>query len=210
MPTESLAIIYNLEKILVCKIPHFSELSPGTHALGAIPMRSWPGLDRFIIESRAQIADTASETVYNPQSAREFDLHYVLHGPPPRVVTVTVPINTGDNSGDEHVYEPDELPALKQEVVVVEKYGEKTTELRCHKELYFDMTWSREGVQYMAMPLKNLPLRGPNNIICMSVSREEFKRLTPQMDMDEASGRVVFWGCDEHRRETKILVGNLV
>jgi hypothetical protein len=200
MPAENLAIIYNVKHILACKIPNFLGLSPGTHLTSARPMWSWPGL---ALPNKMTSNFTAhSEIVYDPYSAQEFDIYYV-DTLTPQVVTVTVPINIDDN---DDVSELGGLPALKQESAVIEQgrngRGGSTKGLHV-RELPGD------EITYMVIPLKNLALRNQGNALWMSVPCNGFEE-GQQMDVDEATGRVVLWGRDASAKETTVFVGSLV
>ena len=210
MPTENLVIVHNTENIFMCKIPNFLGLSPGTHSTSMTPMWSWPGLDRS--ERGTQCMVPCSEAVHDPHSAREFDLYYVA-GYISKVITITVAISTCNNDDDDHTLEPGGLGGLqmvKQESTVIEDCSEGLGANDCStKGLHVRRLIRGNEVTYVVVPLKNLPSRSPGHALWLSVSREGFKH-DPQMDIDEATGRVVCWGRDTVGRGIKVFVGNLV
>jgi hypothetical protein len=206
LPTENLAIVYSTETILACKIPDFSSLSPGNNPTSMEKTWSWPGLGQSDDWAENQLTYTASEPIYDQRSAREFELYYAF-GAASRVTTVTVPINTGE---DDHALKPGELPALKQVSTVIEDGREGRDTFGCgSKALHVRRLSGSDGKTYVVVPLKNLPLRGSGEAIWMFVHREELDR-DPQLDIDEASGRVIIWGWDLVAQETKVFIGDLV
>ena len=206
MPTENLAIVYNTKDILACKIPIFSDLSPGTHTMNARPMWSWPGLDRY---ERDNISCMTNKIIHDPQSAKELDLYYV-DKTTSQVTTVTVPINTGDDNDDANqAPELGGLPALGRESTFIEEgwpgWGAYDC---CNKGLHVRRFLSNQ-ITYVIVPLKNLALRSPGDALWMSVDHEGFEGL--MVDVDEAGGRVILSGDrDRSTQETRIFVGNLV
>ena len=205
MPAENLAIIYSAEHILACKIPNFLGLSPGTHLTSMRPMWSWPDVGHP--NERSSDFIPYSETVYDPRSAQAFDLYYV-HKSISQVITVTVPINTGD--GHSHVSELGGLPALKQEFAVVKENRNGTVATyNCSTKGLHVRRLPGDGITYMVVPLKNLALGSQGNALWMTVPCNEFEK-GQRMDVDEATGRVVFWGRDADAKETTVFVGSLV
>ena len=195
-----------METILACKIPDFSGLSPGNNPASIKQMWSWPGLGQSDEWAWDRLTYTASESVYDPHSARAFDLYYVS-GAASQVTTVTVPINTDE---DDPALKPGELPALKQESTVIEdgREGRDTFGCGC-KALHVRRLSGSDGETYVVVPLKKPPLRGSGGALWMFVHREELD-LNPQLDIDEATGRVVIWGWDMAAQETRVFIGSLV
>ena len=62
------------------------------------------------------------------------------------------------------------------------------------------------------MPLDDLFLGGGREALWMSVTYKELRdcKKTVDMDMDEATGRVIIWGWEMCTYETKVFVGDLV
>jgi hypothetical protein len=143
-----------------------------------------------------------SEVLYDPLSARKFNLYYIHKGSKALVVTVTISI---DANGDE-------LCILKQEPTVVPDHVGSPDALSPHKGLYFDKSCRDGGVQFLAMPLRHLTPQGPSRALRMFLSYKEFKWVSQanEIDVDEASGRVIIWGWDRKSQEAKIFVGDLV
>ena len=147
------------------------------------------------------------EVLYDPLTAQEFNLYYSFRIPTSQVVTVTVPINAAyDNLASKSA----ELPAPKQNTALVQCHVETAD---CQKGLYFGKSCKKDGVHLLVMPLKDIALRGPEKALRMFVSWEEFEQPARQMvevDMDEATGRVVVWLWDRDTRAVKIFFGDLV
>ena len=202
MPAENLVIVYNHERIFGCKIPNFLDLSPGTHTTSVRSTWSWPGLVRS--DEIVWDPGTYSEAIYDPHSAREIDLYYV-EAFASEVVTVTVPIDTcGGNDGD-HPSELSGLPALKQESSLIDDGEERWGTCDRSKGLYFRRLYEFGGVTHMVVPL-----RSPGNSLWMFLPQERPDQGS-KMDIDEATGRVIFWRWDtDERATTRIVVGNLV
>lgn len=200
VPTESLAVIYRPDNILVGKIPEFSGLPSGTSPMTATPIRV---PNQFGDAGWLPVTHMTSETLYDPLSAKEFDLYYINKGNRSVVVAVTIPVDVIDDGP---------LPVLKQESTVVPDHLKAPDAFSPQKGLYFDKAWKDGGVHYLVMPLKNLASQGPRKALRMFVSRGEFKQASEanEMDVDEATGRVIIWGWDRKAQETKIFVGDLV
>ena len=204
MPTENLAIVYNAKDILACKIPIFSDLSPGTHTVNARPIWSWPGLDRY---ERDNISCMTNEIIHDPHSVQGLDLYYI-DKTTSQVITVTVPINTDDDEANQ-APEPGGLPALERESMFIgEGWPGWGTYDCCNKGLHVRRFFSNE-LTYVVVALKNLASRSLGDVLWMSVDHEGFEG--PMVDVDEASGRVILSGDrDRNTQETRIFVGNLV
>ncbi|KAF9653264.1 hypothetical protein BDM02DRAFT_3265514 [Thelephora ganbajun] len=204
IPTERLMILYNSRQILGCKIPNFSTLSLGVNPTSATPMWNWSGLEWFKI----RVSYMASEATYNPPSSQEFNLYYVCRRPNFKVITVTIPINTGDDSASE----PIKLPAVKQRSTFVQNHARHPGEHSCQKGLHFDKACRSDGVRYLIAPLKDIASEGLRRALGVFVSYKELSRLSQafEIDMDEATGRVVIWGRNKDASETKVFVGDLV
>jgi len=71
-----------------------------------------------------------------------------------------------------------------------------------------------DKLDILVIPLDDLVLEDGRGALRMLVSYKElkfkFRPLTIEMDMDEATGRVIIWGWDKNAYETKIFVGDLV
>lgn len=117
MPTEILAIIYLQYQSLTLgrKIPSFSDLS------------SWRQEQCGLGQSgQTLVACTTNEVVYDPHSARKFDLYYIVEGRTtlgPEVITVTIPINGSDPNDDGCAGKPDKLPAFNQKSTYIGNQG---------------------------------------------------------------------------------------
>ena len=75
------------------------------------------------------------------------------------------------------------------------------------------MNVARQGdADILVTPLDDLVLEGGRGTLRMSVLRKEFDECSAitEVDMDEATGRVVMWGWDKRTCETKVFVGDLV
>lgn len=142
-----------------------------------------------------------SEALYGPHSAREFDLYYLERSFMWRVTTLTIPIDPGDNqipihstTVPLHVLDPD-TPFF-------------------HKRLYFYKSCEDDGALYLVAPLKDFALRDQVKVLRMFVSREEFEKVLDsevnEIDVDEATGRVIIWRWDSEAQEVKLFVGDLV
>jgi len=215
IPTESLAIIYNTQHILAYRIPNFSRLSVGVNLSNATPMWYWPGLDLVGENISVFVSYTTSEALHDPPSAQEVNLHYVckdrLVQAEPFVITVTIPINT---TNDEFASNPTEPPTLKQKTTPVENHGRRSAGFSCQKGLHSDKALLVDKLDILVTPLDDLVLESGRGVLRMFVSYKElgfkFRPLTIEMDMDEATGRVIIWGWDKDAYETKVFVGDLV
>ena len=210
MPTENLAILYSAESIIAHKIPNFSDLSPDTRLRSAEPIWSLRHLGHPNWRAPSPGAYTASETIYHPHPTREFKLYYA-DGFPPQVITIAVPINLGDDDVGTHIPNLGGLPALKQEVATITAHRSGWGPVFYNKGQYFRRFPGTEAnkVTFMVVPLKNVCLRGLGGAFWMLVPSEGPNQ-DLEMDMDEVTGRVVFWGQDAVKRETKVFIGNLV
>ena len=210
IPTESLAVIYNNEHVLACKIPSFSALSPGVNITPMEPKWTWPGLDPHDIGFWISLYFITSEALYEPFSALELNLYYASEEIASQVITVTLPINAGY---DDLAPEPADLPVLKQNSTTVEGYGRGLEVPFCLKGLFFTKT-AREGggVRFLVTPLKDLALHGPRRALKVSVPHRELGGASQsiEIDMDEATGRVVIWGWDKEAREAVVVIGDIV
>ena len=205
-------IVYNTGHILAYEIPHFSSLSFGVNLSSMTPMWYWPGPDVMDQDIRILVSYTTCETLYDPSSAQEFNLHYVCRGriveAGPFTVTVTIPINAKDDSTSKSI----ELPALKRKSTPAQSHGWSPAGFSCQKGLHSDVTLLDDALDILITPLDDLGLEGGRGALRILLSYEELGCL-PQaigVDMDEATGRVVIWGLDENLRDTKVFVGDLV
>ena len=211
IPTESLVVIYNTENILACKIPSFSSLSPGVNRMRATPMWSWSGLGSFDDTAWISTTHMASEVLYDPLSTRKFNLYYLENGIPSKVVVVTIPTTANDH-GDP-TSSSGGSPALSQRTIGLIKHFEALSGLSFHKGLYVSKAHENDAVCYAIGSLKGLTTQTRERVLRMSVPRKEFGGAVPQaeeMDMDEATGRVIIWGWDREVQGTKVFVGDLV
>ena len=161
------------------------------------------GPDQFGQIGWLPVTHLASEVLYDPLSAREFDLYYINRGNQSVLVTVTIPIDADVDGG--HSFS-------KQESTTVLNQLQSPDAFSFHKGLYFDMAWKDGGVHYLVMPLKNLASNGPSKALRMFLSHGEFKQVSEakEIDVDEATGRVIVWRWDRKAQETRIFVGDLV
>jgi hypothetical protein len=174
-------------------------------------MWSWTGLNQFNRTARAPVYRTTSEVVYDPLSAREFDIYY---GTSLQVTTVTVPINTsyGYGDGDGLASKSDRLPVLKREVAITQGNAEGPGSSSYIEGFHIVKADKDHGAYFVVTPLKGLTSEGPRKVLRMFVSRERFEQISDptEMAIDEATGRVVIWVWDRNALETKIFIGDLV
>ena len=172
----------------------------------------WSGPDRPDDYTELLVNHMASETLYDPPFTQELNLHYVYRtrdwAARVFVVTVTIPINAKDNVFSE----PTEPPTLRKKSTPVRGHGPGSFGLFFQKGLHSDITFQGDELDILATPLDDLVLEGGRGALRMTVSYKEFRDCTMsvEMDMDEATGRVVVWTWDVDARETKIFVGDLV
>ena len=173
------------------------------------PMWTWPGLDQYGTYLWASLSSMTSEVLYDPLSAQEFNLYYVSEGITSQVITVTLPINA---SYDDPAPESVDLPVLKQNLTVVESHGRGLEVPFCLKGLFFDKSREGDGVRFLVMPMKDLALHGPRRALQIFVSCKELGRASQliEINMDEATGRVVIWGWDKEAREAVVFIGDVV
>ena len=195
-------VTYNTRNILTYKIPDFSCLSAGVNHTNATPMRIRSGLERFDETSWSLITYMASETIHDPLSAREFDLYYARRGIDSRVVTLTIPIDISD----------DEVPIPRIRSAIIPKNVGGSDALSFYKDLYFDKAYKDDGVYYLVVPLKSLVLQGLSKALRMFMPCEEFEQISQahEVEMDEATGRVIAWGWNYETQEAEVFVGDLV
>lgn len=214
VPTESLAIVYNTQHILAYKIPNFSRLSPGVNPSNEVPMWYRPGLDpeRSHDRSWVRVSYVTGETLYDPPTAQGFNLHYVFREcnaqPEPRAITVTIPIDINDDPASG----PTEPPTLRRKLTSIRHHLKDSTEFSCQKGLHFEKAFLTEGLDILVTRLDDLTLEGGGEALRMFVryKRLGYRPRTIEIDMDETTGRVVFWGWDKDAYETKVFVGDLV
>lgn len=205
-------IIYNTQHILAREIPDFSGLPLGVNLSSETPMWHWPGLDLVDEMIWTLVSYMTSETLYDPPSAQQFSLHYVCkrHGiqEKPFAITVTVPINTGGDSASKSTGPP----ALKQKSTPLQTHRWGSVGFSCRKGLHLDKALQSDKFHILVTPLDDLVLEGGRKALRMFVPYKELKHFsqTIEMDMDEATGRVIIWGWDKDAYETKIFVGDLV
>ena len=148
------------------------------------------------------------EVLYDPPYTREFNLHYVCNGyvqAESFAITITMPISTeGDFAS--------EPPALKQKSTPIPSHGLDSFGFSCRKGLHSDTTSQGSKLDILVTPLDDLILEGGRGALRMTVSYRELTNhtRTTEVDMDEATGRVVIWGWDRDTGETKVLVGDWV
>ena len=195
IPTESLAVLYYPEDILTCKIPDFSSLSPGRNLMTATPVPIVRPMDWI------SISHMASEPIYDPLSARRLDLYYLHKGNSSRVILITIPLESGVSLRREG------LRTIRDDA-----NGPITLPLHKGFHLKFEKTCDNKGAYFVVMTLKNLSTHDPRIFLRVFVSDEEFEQVSQasEIDMDEATGRMIIWGWDEGAEETKVFVGDLV
>lgn len=203
LPTESLLVAYNSGNVLAYKIPSFSNLSPGVHRTRAIQMHSWPALDRT---PRSPLTHTASEALYNQISVQKFGLYFLERSSTSRVITVTVPINIWD-------YDDPAAPIPKQESTIVRTGVGILDGIFLDKGLYFSKTSKSGSVDYLISPLRDLASGEQGKALRISISREDLSQdlsLPSEIDIDEATGRVVICAWDKRAQQSKLFVRDLV
>lgn len=166
-------------------------------------MRSWPALDRM---SWSSLTHTASETLYDQLSVQKFDLYFHERADMSRVITVTVPINIWD-------YDDLAAPTPKQESTIVRTHVEASDAISLDKGLYFSRTCKGGRVDYLVSPLRGIASGEQEKVLRISISREDLSRaisLPSEIDIDEATGRVVMCAWDKRAQEPKIFVRDLV
>ena len=157
-----------------------------------------------------------SEPIHNPLSAHELNvsLYYASRGATSPVLTVTVPINTSDH---DPFSESTELPVPKEHLTIHDHANGSDLPI-CRNGLYFDKVRVGDhfGVDFLVMPLRDFAPQGQNQKpFRVFVSYEEdlggrTGMQTIEIDMDEATGRVVIWGWEPEAQETRVFVGDLV
>ena len=175
----------------------------------------WPGLNRANLDPNAcYISYMTSEALCDPSSSQGANRHFACKErvalTDPFAVTVIIPTNTNDVIASE-------LPVFKQRTTPIRNYERPSVGLSYRKGLHSEKALlgnKRDILDILVTPLDDLTLDGGRGGIRMSVSCEELKVKSPpspiEMDMDEATGRVVIWGWDRVAAETKIFVGDLV
>jgi hypothetical protein len=207
-------IVYNTQHILACKISNFSRLSPGVNLANEAPMRYWPGLDPEQVGDRSwiRVSYMTGEALYDPTTAQEFNLHYVCRERNPQsehsAITVTIPISANDEPASGST----EPSTLKQKSTSIRHHLRDSVGFSCQKGLHFEKAFSTEGLDILVTRLDDLALVGRGEALRMSVRYKGlgYRPRTIEIDMDEATGRVVFWGWDKDADETKVFVGDLV
>lgn len=172
-------------------------------------MWSWPGLDLSVgMDFQTYMT---SEVIYDPLSAREFDLYFIRRGWTTQMVTVTIPIDLSDDDKDDSSSKSDELPVLKQEPTLGQNSEPWDSAATLYQNgLYIGGDCEVGGSSYLVAPLKVLASRGPRMLLRLFVSHEELPGVSQEVEIDEATGRVVIWEWDMKARETKMVVGDLV
>ena len=183
------------------------------------PTWNWPIPYRLHNRADLLVHCITSETLSSPPSAQEFNLHYVctvrsevVFGHPkalPFVLTIAVPINAEDDSA----HESTGSPALEEKLDGFLTYGqERTVGPLCRKGLYSDIFPHSDQIDILVTPLDDFFLEGRREPLWMFVSYKGLNDCseTIDMDMDEATGRVVIWGWEESAHETKVFIGDLV
>ena len=173
-------------------------------------MWSWPGLDQIDSHIWIQVSYMTSEALYDPPSAQAFNIHYICRRIVLQAITVTIPTNTDDDFAPEST-EPLEL---KQKSTPVQGHirGQRSGGFSCRKGLHSDLAVQGDKINILVTPLDDLVLEDGRGALRMTVPFKEFRHCsqTIEMDMDEATGRVVIWGWDKDAYETRIFVGDLV
>jgi len=201
-------IVYNTWHIFAYEIPSFSNLSLGINLSCAMLIWYWPGPDGV---DENWVSYMTSEALYDPPSTQEFYLHYFCQErvaySDPFTVTLTVPTNL------KRAYELAELPGFKQKSTPVRQHGRNSVGFSCQKGLHFDKALQGGRIDILATPLDDLVLEGGRRALRVPVPYEEHRShpvRNVEVDMDEATGRVVVWRWDGNACETKIFVGDLV
>jgi len=212
IPTQSQVIMYDTEHIIAYEVPNFSSVPSGVNRLGLEPKWGWPGPDRLNWDIWMDLSYKTGEASYDPLSGQEFNLHYVCGPKFSRselfVITVTIPIDTGDNFARKSI----ELPPLEEKSTSIQ-YHKDSGWISSRKGLHFDIVVGDDlKLDILVTPLTDLGSEGGGKTLRMLVSFEELKDSlgTIEMDMDEATGRVVIWRWDPLERESKIFIGDLV
>ena len=203
-------VVYNTRHILAYKIPDFSSLSLGVNLSDVTPAHHWSGPDLTYEAARNMVLYTTSEALYDPPSTREFNLHYICGGRPrvePFTITVTIPINIEDDFAPKLTE-----PAPKQKLTRIQSHEWDSVRPSCRKGLHSNVALRGGKIDILVTPLDDLVLEGGRGALRMSAPYKEFGDCLEmtEVDMDEATGRVVIWRWDESAWETKVFVGDLV
>ena len=171
----------------------------------------WPGPEQTNDRLWIHVSYMTSEALYDPPSAQGFNLHYVCQEcvPEPYTITITIPINIKDDPA----YELGEQPALEQKSTPVQHYGRGSVGFSFHKGLHSNKELRDGRINILVTPLDDLVLEGGRKALRISVPYEEHRShpvRNVEVDMDEATGRVVIWRWDGNTNETKVFVGDLV
>lgn len=212
VPTESQVFVYHARHIFTFKTPNFSRLSPGVNLSNEAPMWYWPGPDLERIDQCAwtHVFYMAGDALYDPPSAREFNLHYFCResgaGSEPIAITVTIPIN-------DFASKATEPPALRRKSTPIPYHQKDSVGFSYQMGgLHSEKAFQTEGFDILVTRLGDLILEGLPPALQMSVTYQDLKYHpgTIEMDMDEATGRVIIWGWDKDAYEMKIFIGDLV
>ena len=170
-------------------------------------MWSWHGLNRDSDYPLVPLDSMTSEALYDPLAAQKFNIYYSFGGSTPQVLTTTIPINT---AYDDLASKSAELPTPRQNRALTQCHAKSPF---CQKGLYFSKNCESYGIHLLVIPLKDIASRGPEKALQTFVSYADFVRpgwQTIEVDMDEATGRVVMWVWDNVGQELKIFVGDFV
>ena len=206
VPAESLVVVYNTRHILTFGIPNFSRLSPGANLLNKAPTWRWPGdperIDRSIW---TQASYVTGEALYDPLPMRKFNLHYVCRD---RVGTVTIPIGIGGHPLLRFIASL----STRESTTLIPYHQKDWIGFSSQKGLHFEKAVSTEGFRILVTRLDDLVLGGRKKTLRMFVPYGNlgYHPRKIEMDMDEATGRVIFWGVNERKYEVRVFVGDLV
>ena len=209
VPTEHLVVVHSIEHLQTSKIPNFSAFSPGVHPTSAAQTWSWSGVNEAGESLRTSLSFMTSEVLYEPLSAGGFELYYVSIGLSSRLIAVTVPISEAYDLA----FRPGEQPILRQTSAIVQVRGDVWETVFCHKGWYFNKSFAGiRAFKFTVIPLKNIASCRLRKALHMFVGFEELEQITQtiEIDMDEATGRVVIWGWNSEKQETSVFVGDLV
>ena len=205
-------VVFNTQHALTYEIPDSSGLPSGFHLSNATPTQH--RLDPGWVGESIHVSYMTSEALYDPSSAQEVNLHYfcrqLLAPAEPLVATITMPISTDGDPASEST----EPPLLKIKETLIRRHGRDSAGTSCRKGLHSDKALLNDGLDILVTPLDDLVLKDGKGTLRMSVPYKEFgfkwSPQTVEIDMDEATGRVVVWGWDRDACETKIFVADLV
>ena len=200
------------------KIPNFSSLSLGINPSKVTPTWHWPIPHRLHNHANISVSYITSGVLYNPSSVKELDLHYVFMKRvqflgythlQPFLLTIPVPINAKDDLAHEWT-KPSEFRVRSR--CITKNGREQTVGPSCRTGLHSDIAIHNDRIDALVMPLDDLFLGGGREALWMSVTYKELRdcKKTVDMDMDEATGRVIIWGWEMCTYETKVFVGDLV